>query len=175
MLHNFATDREWADHLYAAIAEHHRQKADDRCREDDDRLYAAAGLPPADVRIGDPLAMVVNCVRFIKNRCEGGGWPSYVDLEAKLAAAEAKLAGAESDKLVAVREAKADVLALLLREVERYGREAGSVRSGREVVGLDDVKTVARSLLMIAAELNKVDEAKLQRQQVALPPATPPR
>ena len=35
--------------LRAAIAEHHAQKADDRCIEDDDRLYAAAGLPPVQI------------------------------------------------------------------------------------------------------------------------------
>src|SRR5262245_742707 len=45
-----------AKRLHDAIAAHHAQKADDRCIEDDDRLYAAAGLPPCDRRVGDKLA-----------------------------------------------------------------------------------------------------------------------
>lgn len=70
--------------LYAAIYEHHSQKADDRCIEDDDRLYAAAGLPPCDRRVGDKAAMIVNCARFIENRCQGGGWATYAELERQL-------------------------------------------------------------------------------------------
>jgi len=69
------------DRLLDAIKEHHGQKADDRCIEDDDRLYAAAGLPPCDRRVGCKLAMLKNCERFIDRRCEEGGWPSYVELE----------------------------------------------------------------------------------------------
>ena len=38
--------------LKLAILDHHDQKADDRCIEDDDRLYAAAGLSPCDRRVG---------------------------------------------------------------------------------------------------------------------------
>ena len=72
--------------LRAAIAVHHGQKADDRCIEDDDKLYAAAGLPPCDRRVGDKEAMLANCRRFIENRCEGGHWPSYADLEKELKA-----------------------------------------------------------------------------------------
>ena len=71
------------DRLTAAIVTHHAQKADDRCIEDDDRLYAAAGLPPCDRRVGDKVAMLANCQRFIERRCEGGGWPSYAELEAE--------------------------------------------------------------------------------------------
>lgn len=70
--------------LEAAIKIHHAQKADDRCIEDDDLLYAAAGLPPCNRRVGDKVAMLHNCERFIQNRCGGGGWPNYVDLEAEL-------------------------------------------------------------------------------------------
>lgn len=76
--------------LKEAIAEHHRQKADDRCIEDDDRLYASAGLPPCDRRVGDKDAMLANCARFIDRRCEGGKWPSYAELESELAAAVAE-------------------------------------------------------------------------------------
>ena len=69
------------DRLLAAIKEHHSQKADDRCRLDDDRLYAAAGLPPCDRRVGDKFEMAKNCLRFIDRRCESGGWPTYVEME----------------------------------------------------------------------------------------------
>lgn len=77
--------------LDRAIAEHHAQKADDRCIEDDDRLYAAAGLPPCDRRVGDKAAMLANCARFIDKRCEGGGWPSYAELEAEIERLRAEL------------------------------------------------------------------------------------
>lgn len=82
--------------LHQAIAEHHAQKADDRCIEDDDRLYAAAGLPPCDRRVGDPVAMLTNCARFIANRCEAGGpWKSYAELEAENGRLRAELANRE--------------------------------------------------------------------------------
>lgn len=71
--------------LRFAIVQHHRPSADDRCIEDDDRLYAAAGLPPCDRRVGDKPAMLANCARFLERRTEGGGWPSYADLEAEIA------------------------------------------------------------------------------------------
>jgi hypothetical protein len=71
--------------LHKAIADHHGQKADDRCWMDDERLYAAAGLPPADVRVGDQEAMLNNCARFIRRRTECGAWPSYAELEAEVA------------------------------------------------------------------------------------------
>lgn len=77
--------------LRHAIAEHHAQKADDRCIEDDDRLYTAAGLPPCDRRVGDKAAMLENCRRFIERRCEGGGWPTYVQLEGHLQRRETAL------------------------------------------------------------------------------------
>lgn len=72
------------DVLKNAIADHHRQKADDRCIEDDDRLYAAAGLPPCERRVGDKTEMLLNCARFIERRCEGGHWPSYAELEKEI-------------------------------------------------------------------------------------------
>lgn len=76
------------DKLKEAIAEHHRQKADDRCIEDDDKLYAAAVLPPCDRDVGSPEAMLRNCARFIANRCKGGTWPTYAELEARVAELE---------------------------------------------------------------------------------------
>ena len=81
------------DRLRDAIAAHHAQKADDRCVEDDDQLYAAAGLPPCDRRVGDKAAMLENCKRFIERRCEAGGWPSYAELEAEVIALRAQVAG----------------------------------------------------------------------------------
>lgn len=71
--------------LRAAIVEHHDQKADDRCIEDDDKLYAAAVLPPCDRHVGSKEAMLANCKRFIERRCEGGKWPSYAELEKEIA------------------------------------------------------------------------------------------
>lgn len=72
------------DRLAAAIRDHRSQKADDRCIEDDDRLYAALndGVK-CDRRVGDKLAMLRNCERFIDRRCEGGGWPTYAEVEAE--------------------------------------------------------------------------------------------
>jgi hypothetical protein len=70
--------------LRAAIKKHHEQRADDRCFLDDAELYAAVGLAPADVRVGDKDAMLANCKRFLAQRCEGGGpWKSYAELEAE--------------------------------------------------------------------------------------------
>jgi hypothetical protein len=77
--------REERDRLRAAIIKHRSQKADDRCIEDDDELYAALrdGVK-CDRRVGDKEAMLANCARFIERRCEGGGWPTYAELEEQL-------------------------------------------------------------------------------------------
>jgi hypothetical protein len=77
--------------LTAAVREHHSQKADDLCWMDDDRLYAVAGLPPRDRRVGDKAAMLENCRRFIERRCEGGGWPTYREVETERDALRAAL------------------------------------------------------------------------------------
>lgn len=71
--------------LRDAIAEHHAQKADDRCWMDDRKLYEAAGLPTDNYdQIGSPSAMLANCERFVTHRCSGGGpWVSYAELEAE--------------------------------------------------------------------------------------------
>lgn len=69
--------------LEAAIRAHRDQRADDRCIEDDDRLYEALGDGvKCDRRVGDKAEMLRNCERFIDRRCVGGHWPSYRDLEA---------------------------------------------------------------------------------------------
>ena len=68
--------------LFDAVKEHHDQKADDRCWMDDNKLYEAAGLPPADYKVGCKEEMLRNCERYVKNRCEDGGpWKSYAELE----------------------------------------------------------------------------------------------
>lgn len=67
--------------LLDAVKLHHAQKADDRCIEDDDRLYDAAGLPPCDRRVGNKEEMLKNCKRFIERRCESGGWATYQELK----------------------------------------------------------------------------------------------
>ena len=68
--------------LRNAIREHRAQKADDRCIEDDDKLYAALGDGiKCDRRIGNPCAMLENCKRYIERRTEPGGWATYAELE----------------------------------------------------------------------------------------------
>jgi hypothetical protein len=77
--------------LKAAIIRHRSQKADDRCWLDDRELYYALGDGvEADFQVGDKLAMLENCARFIERRCGGGKWPSYAELEEKLRQAEAE-------------------------------------------------------------------------------------
>ncbi len=91
-----AEEREEVKRLRAAIVKHRSQKADDRCIEDDDELYTALGDGiKCDRRVGDKDAMLANCARFIERRCEGGGWPSYTDLEAELEAQRHATAEAE--------------------------------------------------------------------------------
>lgn len=72
--------------LVDAVRRHHSQKADDRCWLDDNELYAAAGLPQADVTVGGPSAMLKNCERFVTLRMEGkaGAWRSYAELEEEI-------------------------------------------------------------------------------------------
>jgi hypothetical protein len=35
--------------------------------------------------------MLANCARFIERRCEGGGWPSYAELETEITRLRAEL------------------------------------------------------------------------------------
>ena len=80
------------EQLEAAIRKHHEQHADDLCWMDDDELYAAAGLPARHATVGDPKAMLRNCKRFIRQRCQGAGdWPTYADLEARIKELESRL------------------------------------------------------------------------------------
>lgn len=71
--------------LRTAIKEHRDVKADDRCIEDDDALYAVLndGIK-CNRDVGSKEAMLKNCARFIENRCKGGNMPSYAELEAEI-------------------------------------------------------------------------------------------
>lgn len=74
-----------AEQLRSAIVAHRSQKADDRCIEDDDRLYSVLGDGiKCDRRVGDKAAMLENCKRFIERRCESGNWKSYAELESEV-------------------------------------------------------------------------------------------
>lgn len=80
------------ERLLAAVRELHQQKADDLCWMDLNKLYAAAGLPPGDFRVGSKPAMLVNCERYVQQVCiEGGPWKSYAELEAENEALKAEL------------------------------------------------------------------------------------
>lgn len=73
------------DKLTTAIKNHREQKADDRCIEDDDRLYESLGDKiKCDRRVGSKFEMAKNCLRFIENRCKEGEWLTYVELEEKI-------------------------------------------------------------------------------------------
>lgn len=74
-----------AKKLDDAIRAHRAQKADDRCIEDDDRLYEALGDGiKCDRRVGNKKEMLKNCERFIDRRCVAGNWPTYADLEERI-------------------------------------------------------------------------------------------
>jgi hypothetical protein len=79
------------DRLEEAIKEHRSQKADDRCIEDDDRLYASLGDGiKCDRSVGSKEEMLKNCERFIENRCVGGTWPTYAELERRVKELESR-------------------------------------------------------------------------------------
>jgi hypothetical protein len=81
-----ATDAEAErDKLLTAIKSVHAEHADDLCwmPADVNRIFAAAGLPPQDLRVGDTEAMRRNCDRYIACLQSGGPWKSYAELEAE--------------------------------------------------------------------------------------------
>lgn len=83
--------------LRTAIETHRSQKADDRCIEDDDRLYETLGDGiKCDRRVGSKDAMLMNCERFIQQRCTAGGWKTYAELEAENDALRADVARLEA-------------------------------------------------------------------------------
>ena len=67
--------------LKVVVEKMHAQLGPDRCVFDQDELYAAAGLPPVDKRVGDKFAMLKDCIRYVDVMCEGGHWKTYADLE----------------------------------------------------------------------------------------------
>lgn len=108
--------------LENAIRTHRSQKSDDRCIEDDDRLYEALGDGiKCDRRVGDQSAMLENCKRFIANRTEGGGWPTYTSLEL------------HRDKL---REACEAALRWIERDETAHGRQFGCGNELRAALAL---------------------------------------
>ena len=52
------------DALRGAIREHHDQKGDDRCWLDDQKLYAAAGLEPAETALPARGDFLASCERY---------------------------------------------------------------------------------------------------------------
>lgn len=80
-----------SEELMAVIREVHSQQADDVCWMDIDRIFAAAGLPVPDRTVGDKVAMLANCKRFIDTMCCGGHWHSFAELRSDLAAANERI------------------------------------------------------------------------------------
>lgn len=95
------------DQLREAIEEHRAQKADDRCWMDDQRLYAVLNDGNlGDNRVGDKAAMMINCARFIENRCVGGTWKTYEQLETEKSDLEYRMALAMSRIAEIIKENK---------------------------------------------------------------------
>jgi hypothetical protein len=71
--------------LHDAIKKHRDQKSDDRCWMDDQELYAVLNDGNlGDNHVGDIEQMRHNCNRFLENRCTGGKWKTYAELEKEL-------------------------------------------------------------------------------------------
>lgn len=157
-----AEDR--ADRLAEAIRAHRDQRGDDRCWEDDLALYRHVGDDRiADNRVGDKESMLANCRRFVENRCAGGGWPSYAELEAALrpfADAGAKIATAFTDDLPLVASSAPKShgrdrpnVGDLRRAAKALG--AATEARGGEPAGAGDP---FRKLLGIAAAIRKIGD-----------------
>lgn len=61
--------------LREAIRQHHAQRKDDRCHLDDDMLYAAAGLEPADTSLPPKCEFLESCRRYWEQRQRPGAVP----------------------------------------------------------------------------------------------------
>lgn len=68
------------DRMRSAIRKHHGEVGDDRCKRDDDELYAAIGLGPPDRTLPPRCEFLEECGRFYDNRCDESARPSYRQL-----------------------------------------------------------------------------------------------
>lgn len=78
--------------LERVVRDVHDQHGDDLCWMDIDRIFAAAGLSVPDRKVGDKVAMLTNCERFINVMCSGGKWRSYAEMERELEIARENVA-----------------------------------------------------------------------------------
>lgn len=84
--------------LEEAIRKHRDQKSDDRCWMDDQELYKVlkdGNL--GDNRVGDKSQMLKNCERYLDQRCSGGGWKTYAELEEENVKLNERLHDTKSD------------------------------------------------------------------------------
>lgn len=65
------------DDLVAVIKSVHAAVGDDVCWMDIDKIFAAAGLPVPDRKVGNKYEMLQNCAKFLNVMCDGGEWESY--------------------------------------------------------------------------------------------------
>lgn len=121
--------REENRRLRQAIETHRAQKADDRCIDDDDVLYAALGDGiKCDRRVGSKEEMLKNCARFIDRRCEGGKWSTYAELEARLSSDPVNLV--RMANLTRHHSTLSKRILRLMAELGELSEAFGSVESG---------------------------------------------
>lgn len=92
--HNAEVSRLYSENikLKDAIRNHRDQKSDDRCWLDDQELYKVLGDGNlGDNCVGDKDQMLKNCERYLINRCQGGKWATYAELEEKVTELEKRL------------------------------------------------------------------------------------
>lgn len=83
--------------LRLAIMLHRDQHGDDRCWLDDLELYKALGdMVVADNTMPIRETFLANCARYYERRCSAGEWPTYQELETRLASFKAALTQARS-------------------------------------------------------------------------------
>jgi hypothetical protein len=151
--------------LRAAIVELRDTPADDRCIEDDDKLFAALGDGiKCDRRVGDRFEMLSNCARFIKNRCEDGYWKTYAELEAELTYTKGIVTG-----LVGIFIANQDMMAKIIRSPSlSYARDMAraveETLSPFDRVSEDELKIPINMLLYCpACKYQHVDEPQPEK------------
>lgn len=129
--------------LEAAIRTHRDTKADDRCIEDDDTLYAVLGDGiKCDRRVGDKDAMLENCKRYISQRCEGGGpWITYAQMKDERDEATKQLA-VVNDELNSV---KLELMSLKTQPLDEKDQTINRLSSERDLL-LSDNKVLKSKL-----------------------------